>query len=131
MIDTASIKPIKKDWGLSAEVFLNPNFEIRHGYMNPGGYTSCHTHMRKHNMVYVITGIVLIHLYSSEDVDCRKIAHTVTLQAGERIIIPPKVWHRLYGSEACSSCDFIEVYWNAPVDPEDSIARDVSGSDSF
>jgi hypothetical protein len=51
MIDTASIKPIKKDWGLSAEVFLNPNFEIRHGYINPGGYTSCHTHMRKHNMV--------------------------------------------------------------------------------
>jgi mannose-6-phosphate isomerase-like protein (cupin superfamily) len=131
MIDTGTVEFSKKDWGVCAEVICDPNFEVRHGKLKPGGFTSCHMHMHKHNMVYVSSGVVFVHLYSSEDMDCRKIAHTITLEKGDKVIIPPRVWHRLYGSEACYEADFLEIYWQAPIDKDDVITRDSGGSNPF
>ncbi len=131
MIDKALIKFSNKDWGSCAELIVNHNFEIRHGKLTPGGFTACHMHMHKNNMIYVSSGVLFVHLYSSEDTDCRKPAHTVTLEAGGRLIIPPKVWHRLTGSEACNEADFLEVYWQSPIDKDDVIARDAGGSNPF
>jgi quercetin dioxygenase-like cupin family protein len=127
MIDTAVIQASVKPWGKIYAVFSNPNFEIRHCHIETGGYSARHTHQNKNNLIYVIKGVLLVHFYSSEDSNCEKIAHTVTLEAGSRVIIPPKVWHRVYGSEASDSAEFLEIYWLPPLDVEDTVSRDLGG----
>jgi mannose-6-phosphate isomerase-like protein (cupin superfamily) len=131
MIDTSIIKALSKPWGTSFDIFNNANFEIRHNCAKLGGYSSCHYHHNKNNLIYVVSGVLLVHFYSSEDKECSKIAHTVTLERGNKLIIPPKVWHRFYGSEASEEVNFIEAYWLAPVDVEDTISKDVGGRDQF
>lgn len=127
MIDTAVIVASKKPWGFSHNLFSNPNFEVKLGNVETGGFSSRHCHQNKNNLIYVIKGVLLVHFFSSEEKDYEKIAHTVTLEAGSRIIIPPKVWHRFYGSEASSGTDFIEIYWLPPLDTEDCISKDAGG----
>lgn len=131
VIDTSVIKALTKPWGSSYDIFSNNNFEIRHNFAKPGGYSSCHCHYGKNNLIYVVSGVLLVHFYSSEEKEYSKIAHTVTLEPGHRLIIPPKVWHRFYGSEASEEINFIEAYWLPPVDSEDTISKDVGGHAQF
>ncbi len=128
MIDTATIQPLNKAWGLNFAVFNNSNFEVHHAYIKSGGYSSCHAHNRKYNLFYVLSGKLLIHFYRNEDNAANNhIAHTVTLSPGERLIVPPKVWHRFQSVDE-SDVDLIEAYWTEPVDPNDIVRKDIGGT---
>ncbi len=128
MINTATIEPIDKAWGLNYSIFQNNNFEMHHAFIKSGGYSSCHCHKNKYNLFYVIYGKLLIHFYSNEDLASRnQIAHTVILNSGERLIVPPKVWHRFQSIEN-EAVDLIEAYWAESVSPDDIIRKDVGGT---
>jgi mannose-6-phosphate isomerase-like protein (cupin superfamily) len=128
MIDSAVISALDKSWGLNYPVFKNSNFELHHASIAEGGYSSCHCHQHKYNLFYVICGKLFIHFYSSEDkASHNSIAHTVMLEPGERLIVPPKVWHRFQTVEHSGVVDLIEAYWTSTVDPDDITRKDIGG----
>lgn len=128
MINTATIDPLNKAWGLNFAVFQNSNFEIHHAYIKSGGYSSCHCHKHKYNLFYILYGKLLIHFYSNEtNASNNHIAHTVVLSPGERLVVPPNVWHR-FQSVDDSNVDLLEAYWSETVDPNDIVRKDVGGT---
>jgi mannose-6-phosphate isomerase-like protein (cupin superfamily) len=128
VIDTATIQPLNKAWGLNFAVFQNSNFEVHHAYIKSGGYSSCHCHNHKYNLFYVLSGKLLVHFYRNEETASNNhIAHTVALGYGERLIVPPKVWHR-FQSVDDMDVDLIEAYWAESVDPSDIVRKDIGGT---
>jgi mannose-6-phosphate isomerase-like protein (cupin superfamily) len=49
------------------------------------------------------------------------------LEPGERLIVPPKVWHRFQTVDHAGPVDLIEAYWTSGVDPDDITRKDVGG----
>lgn len=128
MIETMTIKPLKKDWGLNFSVFNNHNFEVHHASIEPGGYSSSHCHRNKHNLFYVVSGSLWVHFYGSEEGAANnQIAHTVELATGDKLIVPPRVWHRFYAPKSSELVNLLEVYWIDPVNPDDIVRKDVGG----
>lgn len=129
MISTDVIKAMEKAWGTNFPVFHNANFELHHAFIEPGGYSSCHCHQNKYNLFYTVKGELYIHFYRAEPTlsNISDIAHTVILEVGERLIVPPKVWHRFYAPENGSGVDLIEAYWNSDVNQDDIVRKDIGG----
>lgn len=128
MIETAAVKPLDKDWGLNFSVFANPNFEVHHAYIEQGGYSSRHCHNHKYNLFYVISGELWVHFYGSEDqTNSQHVVHTVELHAGDKLVVPPKVWHRFYAPKTSEPVNLLEVYWSGHVDPNDIVRKDTGG----
>lgn len=128
MINTDIVKASEKAWGTNFPIFNNANFELHHAFIEPGGYSSCHCHQNKYNLFYAVRGELYVHFYRSDPTDgISEIAHTSVLEVGERLIVPPKVWHRFYAPETGNGVDLIEVYWNSGVDLDDVIRKDTGG----
>ena len=71
-------------------------------------------------------GVLMVHFYGdSSDANNGSIAYSVTLEPGDKLVVPPKVWHRFQALS--ENVDLIEAYWSAPVDPDDIVRKDVGG----
>jgi hypothetical protein len=128
MIETMTLKPLKKDWGLNFSIFNNHNFEVHHACVEPGGYSSSHCHRHKYNLFYVVSGSLWVHFYGSEEGAANnQVAHTVELLVGDKLIVPPRIWHRFSAPKSSEPVNLLEVYWSDSVNPDDIVRKDVGG----
>lgn len=126
MLNPVVIKQTDKAWGINQAVHQNESFELHHAYINANGYSSCHYHNSKHNLFYVLYGTLMVHFYGGDpDANNCSIVYSVTLKPGDKLVVPPKVWHRFQA--LTDSVDLIEAYWSSSVDPDDIIRKDVGG----
>ena len=85
-----------KAWGTCYHIFKNSNVNVDLLRIEPGGYCSLHKHQAKHNLFYVLKGILDIELDLHDDI--RKICLN---QENPRFIIAPGIHHRFTSYEGC------------------------------
>jgi len=100
-----------KVWGETARIFAGNNVEIHRIVGNKGGYSSRHSHLHKHNMFFVESGVLQI-------TEWKKDSGTVditTLRNCESCVVPPGSEHKF---EVIEDCIAYEIYW-VTLDPSD------------
>ena len=126
MIDPVAVTRRSKAWGFNQAVHQNDSFELHHAFIHSDGYSSCHYHKNKYNLFYVLYGTLMVHFYGDEvSANNGAIAYSVTLEPGDKLVVPPKVWHRFQALN--EYVDLLEAYWVHSVDPEDIVRKDVGG----
>ena len=114
---------VRKAWGLSREIFREERIEMIRIDVRPGGFSSRHKHLAKHNGFLVVSGRLTVTCFD-EDLPAEGI-----LSAGDDLfVVPAGVEHGFFAGEGPVVA--YEIYLaagEAPVDPLDIQRRDVGG----
>ena len=90
-----------KAWGYTTKIFRNATMSIHHLEVKKDGFCSEHRHKHKHNIFYVISGVLELTIWNDE-------AEDVTLvYTGQTTEIPPGYWHKFKG---ITPVECIEIY---------------------
>lgn len=95
-----------KPWGETRCVHRDQTHEIWHATINKGGFSSRHSHERKVNLFYVVTGTLRVHVFHSPISTIP--SSTFELKRGEQITVEDGTWHQF---EAVTDVELCEVYW--------------------
>lgn len=106
-----------KVWGKTRSLFSGNNVEVHQIFAMKGGYCSKHKHKTKYNKFIVLTGKLMITIWSGDNKDM------TVLTAGQECSVPPGYFHRF---EALEDTHALEVYW-AELKNEDIEREDVGG----
>jgi mannose-6-phosphate isomerase-like protein (cupin superfamily) len=109
-----------KIWGKTQTVFIDDNSEVAVAHIQVGGFCSLHTHARKWNRFYVISGKLEVILDKGHCED------KITLTPGMTTDVPPGIPHRFNCIEECVC---LEIYWIDPLDANDIQRKDNGGMD--
>jgi len=104
-----------KVWGRTELVESNQCFELHRIQIREGGTCSRHYHQTKFNGFYVISGHLLIEIWTDRGID------ELEMREGDWTKIPPGKFHRF---KALTDVEALEIYWSE-FDPTD-IVRDTS-----
>ncbi len=108
-----------KYWGATELVTHNSAFEFHAIEIKAGGFCSEHKHETKSNGFYVVSGRLLIRVWTSH---AEKPDETV-LTAGQYMEVKPGLFHQF---EALEDVSALELYW-AAYNPDDIERRTVGG----
>tara|TARA_B100000035_G_C20845927_1_gene485201 strand:+ start:244 stop:612 length:369 start_codon:yes stop_codon:yes gene_type:complete len=92
---------IKKPWGLEELISNNRNYTLKKLVMNKGHRCSLQYHKKKHETVYVLSGILKVLIGSKKNSLKTKI-----LKKNQTLIIKPYIIHRM---EAISKSIYLEA----------------------
>tara|TARA_B100000686_G_C16414946_1_gene774132 strand:- start:193 stop:540 length:348 start_codon:yes stop_codon:yes gene_type:complete len=109
-----------KVWGLTKEIFSNPNFEIHRIEAHKGGFCSKHKHIHKFNAFYIEKGEMKITIYET-DYD---LIDSTTIKTGELSIVAPGKYHQF---EALEDTVCYEIYW-AELSSSDISRENIGGN---
>jgi len=107
-----------KIWGTTEEIFRNESVSIHELRIIAGGFCSEHRHESKINHFIVIDGILEIIVWTAEG-----IGDKTTLYSGQRMMIPPGVWHKF---RAVSQTHAFEIY-EVRMNEADILRRSIGG----
>ncbi len=111
-----------KVWGETTEFFRNALASAHHLSIKKGGYCSKHSHTHKHNLFYVISGLLKISIWRL-DTEFVTLEEDITIIAlGQSAAVPPGFFHKF---EALEDTECIEVYQVFLEDPD--IERETMG----
>lgn len=97
-------KPIQKVWGTTTALVRSPTFEMHRLVISPMHRCSFHTHAHKHNVFYIVNGLLFIDSALSPT-DRRD---TFCLSGGHSYTIAPGVCHQFRTESA--GCLALEMY---------------------
>jgi mannose-6-phosphate isomerase-like protein (cupin superfamily) len=109
-----------KAWGTTQELFLRQNFSLHLLEVRAGGYCSEHKHERKLNHFTVVSGMLEVRVWMTDDAP----PDVTVVGPGESTSVPVGAWHKF---KALADTVCIEVYEAAPVE-EDIVRRSVGGA---
>ena len=112
----------KKVWGKTRCIHLSNETLIFHASIERGGYCSRHYHKTRVNDFYVVRGVLTVVIYTDEPTGSET---RLTLLAGDKLTIPPNVWHRFEANTG--DVELIETYWLMGIDPSDIVRHDEGG----
>ena len=96
-----------KVWGETEEIFNNGIVSVNHLKIKKGGFCSEHTHQRKTNMFFVVSGNLLVKIWKTVGV----VDETV-IWPGESTTVPPGVTHQF---RAQTDVECFEIYSLPPL----------------
>lgn len=99
---------LAKPWGETKRIHRDTTHEIWHASIKAGGFSSWHTHARKPNLFYVLSGTMRVLASGEHHPQSGAKVTGYVLGVGEQIVIDDGVWHRF---EAVTDVELIEVYW--------------------
>ncbi len=101
-----------KIWGTTRLCFARNDTEAHCITIVKGGYCSRHSHARKWNRFYVVSGKLVVRMFQNGDdnADC------TVLESGGCTDVPPRVRHEF---EALEPTVAIEFYWIKELDTDD------------
>lgn len=108
-----------KTWGHTIRLFSNDNFEVHRICINQGYKCSTHYHRYKHNIFYVESGEITVHVEKSD----YKLVDITTLKTGEMTDISPGEKHHFEGIQ---DSIVYEIYYSEPIG-NDIIRSNVGG----
>ena len=100
-----------KKWGYTTEIFRNALFSAHHIEVNEGGFCSEHCHKYKYNQFYVLTGVLEIKIWRSEDGK----PDITRVEAGQSTAVSPGFYHQFKG---ITKCEAIEHYQVLLIEPD-------------
>lgn len=118
-----SIATTRKLWGLTRRIWCDATVELHHASIEPGGYSSQHSHTGKWNLFYVLSGHLQVWEPGPAGEHCR-----ADLRAGDAFLYRTGDRHRFLALE---STELIELYGLPPLDPDDIARCDTGGRSDF
>lgn len=114
----------KKNWGVKRTVFYGPDrVLVEHASPRKGGFSSRHHHEENYNEFYLLSGHMIVRIYTGRELVGPEV-DTVHLKAGQRLTVPPGLWHSF---ECVEDCELIEVYWKPGLATADIVRADEGG----
>jgi mannose-6-phosphate isomerase-like protein (cupin superfamily) len=108
-----------KVWGQTISIFNKNNVEIHKITVKKGGYCSRHKHQHKHNMFFVESGEIQIHIWKN-DYD---LVDITTLKENQITTVKPNEYHKFIAKQDTVA---YEIYWTE-ICPNDIVRTDVGG----
>lgn len=96
----------EKNWGITRKVYKGPVNELHHLSIKQGGYSSEHRHP-KHNLFYVLSGLLEISIWRNEEGE-EKLIDVTKLGPEEVSAVPPGFWHKF---RALEDTECMELYY--------------------
>jgi mannose-6-phosphate isomerase-like protein (cupin superfamily) len=97
-----------KKWGWSQCIFKNDNFEVHLIKIKKGYYCSTHLHKFKHNLFFVLKGILNIKVWKND----YELIDVTTIKKFEATSVSPLEKHRF---ESVSTVYALEIYYPEPI----------------
>jgi mannose-6-phosphate isomerase-like protein (cupin superfamily) len=117
-----------KRWGYNRPVLEGPGRPqvAVATFTEPGEASSVHFHHGKTNLFYVLTGRCRVEVFGAVSLGPppAEPVEAFDLDAGQRVAVPPRVWHRFRA--LTPRADVLEVYW-AESATSDDIVRHPEG----
>ena len=111
----------KKAWGPKRTVFYAPDkCLVEHASPRKGGFSSRHCHEENFNEFYLLSGELRVTFYTPQGEE----TCSIVLMPGQRLTVPPKLWHRF---ECLEDCELIETYWKTGLAVGDIVRADEGG----
>ena len=97
-----------KAWGVTQTIFQSDSFEVHRIEVKAGGYCSTHKHEYKHNMFFVESGLLEIHVFKN-DYELEDITYLSNMELTN---VPPGEFHFF---KANSDVVAYEIYYPQPI----------------
>ena len=92
-----------KAWGYTTKILRNATMSVHHLEIKKDGFCSEHRHEHKHNLFYVISGVLELTIWQDEEKDVTLVA------AGQSTAIPPGFWHQFKGITPVECIEICQV----------------------
>jgi mannose-6-phosphate isomerase-like protein (cupin superfamily) len=98
-----------KIWGATTEFLRTPYLSAHHLSILRGGFCSQHSHSRKNNLFYIVSGELELTIWQN---NCQDVT---VLRAGQVSTVPPGVFHMF---RALTDVECVEVYFVEIEEPD-------------
>ncbi len=92
------MRTIEKPWGKEEILVVQDKYMVKRLHMNPGAKCSLQYHEYKTETIYVLNGVLLLHIYGQ----------IITMYQGDCRTILPRVDHRMECGHSSESVIFLE-----------------------